>query len=120
MLDEDNAWILAGRLEWYCHEKVPPSMQFLADDDGRFVGRMQACDWLLDNEGTGMGRKVLMWARNMRTPAEEAERLLAKKAIKSVDELLVEPQEKDPIAGYRRRYQEFNEMVVGKIGGDGR
>lgn len=115
MLDEENAWLYADRYAWYCHEKVPPDMPYFDDGDGNFIGRDAAYEWIVESQDTRQGRLVVMWAKNMRTPEEEAERLHRLKIVDKVNFTEGAAKlDKDPYAGFKERYREWMDYKSGR------
>lgn len=121
-IDEENAWLYACRLDWYTHKAVPPTMQFLMvpregpdePSDLRRMDRREICDWLVAHDGEPQQRTAVMWARNMRTPQEEMDRLVRLERVKA-DEVGTIADE-DPYGGFKSRLAEYS----AHMGGGGR
>ena len=115
--DPDEAWVLADRLAWYVSLGVPPGLSELQVEDrdefgsvvsSRPMDRQEIYDLILN----GASDATVLFARNVRTPLEEASRLVATGAVSEINDLRIEVDEDkpDPYRGYRRRLLEYEEM----------
>jgi hypothetical protein len=120
--DPDEAWVLADRLAWYVSLDVPPVMSELQVEDrdefgsvvsSRPMDRQEIYDLILN----GVSDATVLFARNVRTPLEEASRLVATGAVSEINDLRIEVDEDkpDPYRGYRRRLLEYEEMVRERV-----
>jgi hypothetical protein len=120
--DPDEAWVLADRLAWYVSLGVPPGLSELQVEDrdefgsvvsSRPMDRQEIYDLILN----GASDATVLFARNVRTPLEEASRLVATGAVSEINDLRIEVDEDkpDPYRGYRRRLLEYEEMVRERV-----
>ena len=120
--DPDEAWVLADRLAWYVSLDVPPGLSELQVEDrdefgsvvsSRPMDRQEIYDLILN----GASDATVLFARNVRTPLEEASRLVATGAVSDMNDLRIEVDEDkpDPYRGYRRRLLEYEEMVRERV-----
>lgn len=123
-LTDDDIWLYAGRLEWYVSGGVPSIMADLEVEDrdeyGGVTGsRPMVRQEIYDLLARGGHDDLCRYARDMRTPIEEADRLVAIGAIDGFEELRIKPKEgdPDPYGGYRRRLLAYEAFLRGKGNG---